>query len=477
MTRRFRLLALLPLLGGCTVGPDFHPPAVVAPSVWGRENPSVPATTSTAPIDPSWWQSFRDPELTALVGRLVQENLSLREAAERIVEGRASRRIAAAQGLPHLNEQSHLIHQRMSPSGLLSLITPAPNAPLDYDDWSNGIQASWELDLFGRVRRQVEAQTAQLQAQVEDRRAIALAAISELAQDYMQLRGIQARLAIARSTLALAERNTELVQTRFANGVATTLDLAQARGQQAGIAATVAPLEMQQAAAINAIGLLLALPPRTLEAELQTPQPVPAIPALIPIGLPGTLARRRPDVREAEAKLHAATAQTGVAVASFYPDISLTGVIGADGRMAANAFSLPARMYQVGPQISIPIFQGGQLRGQLQLRKAQQREAALDFQQVVLRAWTEVDDALTALNEAQQARKDILVSVDQNQAALDAARQRYAQGASDFLNVVSAEAALLSARNQLAGSNTELATDLVSLYRALGGGWEAAEPG
>ncbi len=472
------LLRLSALLGlsGCTVGPDFHPPTVAAPSSWGQERGDVAGATSAAPVDPLWWRSFHDPELSSLIGRLAAQNLDLREAAERIEQGRAQRRIAAAQGLPHLDAQSSLTHQRMSPTGFISLVTPAPGANLDYDDWKNGLSASWELDLFGRVRRDVEASRADLQVQIEDRRGLALSALSELAQDYLQLRGVQARLSIAETTLTLAQRNTDLVVDRLRNGVATTLDIAQARAQQAAIAGTLPPLRTEQAALVNAIGLLLAEPPRALGAELAQVSPVPPIPASVPVGVPATLVRRRPDVRSAEAALHAATARTGVAVAAFYPDIALTGMVDADGRLAVNAFSLPSRAYSLGPQISIPLFEGGQLRGQLQLRKAQQREAAIAFQRTVLRAWTEVDDALTAYAEAQRARQDIVVAEQQDEAALSAARQRYQQGASDFLNVITAQSQLLQARNDLSMSDTRLATDLVVLYRALGGGWQAAEP-
>ncbi len=462
---------------GCTVGPDFHPPPVASPTVWGAEPTDVASTTSTAPVDPLWWKSFHDPELDALIGRLVAQNLDLRQAAERIEQGRAQRRIAAAQGLPHLDEQSSLTHQRMSPAGFISLITPAPGANLDFDDWKNGLSASWEIDLFGRVRRLVEASRADTQRLVEDRRGLALSALSELAQDYLQLRGVQDRLAIQAESERLARQDTALVMSRFDNGVATTLDIAQARGQQAAIAGTASPLRTQQAALMNAIGLLLAEPPRALAAELARPGAVPALPATVPVGLPGALVRRRPDVRAAEAALHAATARTGVAVAAFYPSISLTGMVDADGRLAANAFSLPARAYSLGPQISIPLFEGGQLRGQLQLRRSQQRAAAIAFQQTVLRAWNEVDDALTAYAEAQRARQQTVIAAQQDETALSAARQRYQEGASDFLNVLTAQAQLLQARNELSMSDTALATDLVVLYRALGGGWQAAEPG
>jgi NodT family efflux transporter outer membrane factor (OMF) lipoprotein len=264
------------------------------------------------------------------------------------------------------------------------------------------------------------------------------------------------------------------VNKRFGDGVATTLDLAQARAQQATIAATLPPLRTQEAEFINIIGLLLGYAPRTLEAELRRSQILPRVPRLVPVGLPGTLVRRRPDIREAEAKLHEATAQTGVAVASFYPDVTLNGAVNVESLRLSNLFSPTSAAFAVGPSISIPIFEGGRLRGVLALRESQQREAAISFQKTVLRAWKEVDDALTAYREAQRRRADVARSVAENQAALQAARQRYSEGAIDFLNVISTQAQLLQSENDLADSDTQIATYLVNLYRALGGGWEVA---
>jgi len=193
------------------------------------------------------------------------------------------------------------------------------------------------------------------------------------------------------------------------------------------------------------------------------------------VGLPGTLIRRRPDVREAEARLHEATAQTGVAVASFYPDVTLNGAVGVESLRLSNLFSPTSTAFALGPSMSIPIFEGGRLRGVLALHESRQREAAILFQKTVLRAWKEVDDALTAYREVQRRRADVARSVTENQAALQAAKQRYSEGAIDFLNVIATQAQLLQSENDLADSDTQIAIDLVNLYRALGGGWEVAD--
>ncbi len=469
-------LASLLALAGCTVGPDFQPPAVDAPGRWGAERTDVPSRTGPGEIDPRWWDSFHDRRLSALVGRVAAQNLDLQTAAERILQGRAQRQVVAAQGLPQLNEASSYARTRYSLTGNpIALVLPVPGAPTEFDVYQNGLNSSWELDLFGRVRRQVEAANAETQAAIEDRHGIALSAIAELAQDYLQLRGVQAQLAIAERNLGLARQNSRLVQDRFANGVATTLDMAQAYAQQSSIAASVPPLRTQQAALINAIGLLLGEQPRALEAELRPRQSQPRVPALVPVGLPATLVRRRPDLRQAEARLHSATAQTGVAVAEFYPDVSLTGSVSLQSLKFKDAFSLYSRAFDIGPSVSIPIFRGGQLRGTLRLRQSQQREAAITFRRTLLQAWQEVDNALTAYAEAQRRRVQLSDAVAQNQAALRAARQRYAEGVIDFLNVNSAQSALLQTENELADSQTQIATDLVALYRALGGGWQVAD--
>jgi NodT family efflux transporter outer membrane factor (OMF) lipoprotein len=318
---------------------------------------------------------------------------------------------------------------------------------------------------------------AETLAAVENRHGVALAALAELAQSYVLLRGTQNRLEIAKRNLRLADENVELVNTRFGSGVATTLDLAQARAQQATIAAILPPLRIQEAELINAIGLLLGDAPRALETELHRSRMLPRVPRRVPVGVPGTLVRRRPDVREAEAHLHEATAQTGVAVASFYPDVTLNGAVSVESLRLSNLFTPTSAAFAVGPSISIPIFEGGQLRGVLTLRESRQREAAIFFQKTVLLAWKEVDDALTAYREVQHRRADVARSVTENQAALQAARQRYSEGAIDFLNVIATQAQLLQSENDLADSDTQIATDLVLLYRALGGGWEVADVG
>src|SRR3984957_707590 len=329
-------------LTGCTVGPDYQSPEIKeAPTRSAPNGGDVSSRTVEDAVDIVWWKSFRDFELTSLVERLASQNLDLQTAAERVIQSVAQRQVAASAGLPHIEGQSSATYNGASPNGVLSLLTPAPGAPLEYGLFRDGLTSSWQLDLFGRVRRAVEAADANTPAAVENRHGVALAAVAELAQSYMQLRGTQNRLEIAKRNLRRAEENVELVNARFGSGVATTLDLAQARGQQATIAATLPPLRIQEAELINAIGLLLGDAPRALETELHRTRMLPRVPRKVPVGLPGTLIRRRPDIREAEAQMHEATAQTGVAVANFYPDVTLNGAVGVESLHLSNLF-IPA---------------------------------------------------------------------------------------------------------------------------------------
>ena len=476
MTLRAVVLAVV--LGGCTVGPDFSAPASDAPGHWWGP-PAAPGTSNVVTfggeVDATWWDQFHDPELSSLVGRLAAQNLDLQAAAERVQQGRAQRQITASQGLPHVDANGSYERMRSSPTGPVSLFQPVPGAPYEFDQWTDSLSASWELDLFGRVRRAVEADQANTATAIEARHGIALMEMADVAQDYLQLRGTQALETSALANLGNAQRNVALVRTRFANGVSTTLDIANAEAQRATIESTLPQLRTEKARLVNAIGLLLGQAPRTLEAELLRDDASPLIPPSVAIGLPADLARRRPDIREAEARLHAATAETGVAVASFYPDVKLMGQAGTQSLQFTETFNLHSSFFAVGPAIDIPIFEGGRLRGQLHLRKSEQRQAAIAYHATVLRAWQEADDALTAYDQAQRRGDAIAEAVKQNTVALAAARQRYAQGAIDFLNVIVSENAVLQSQNTLASTRTQIAIDLVGIYKALGGGWQIAD--
>jgi NodT family efflux transporter outer membrane factor (OMF) lipoprotein len=514
MGRAVWLMLLAMSAAGCTAGPDWTPHAMWSPSSWlaGRHGGagSAPAQASvpvTAPIDASWWDIFHDKELTSLEDRVAAANLNVRLATVRLVESRAQRQITGADQFPSLQADGSYTRQEISKKGVLGLfggaggasggsftsqggsanglsgrsggipttVTGGANVP-PFNLWQYGFDASWERDLWGRVRREVEGADASVEASADARRNALLSVLAEVARDYLQLRGIQAQLAITRQNIATEQESLGLTQDRFRGGLTAELDVANAAAQLETTRAQVPPLEQQQAQTINALSFLLGEAPGALEAELITPAPVPPVPPRVPIGVPSELARRRPDIREAEAQLHAATADIGVAVADFYPKITLDGSIGLQALQFKDLGNWGARQYGLGPSISLPIFEGGRLRATLELRRVQQQEAALTYQQTVLQAWHDVDNALTAYGTEQRRHDALAAAVQQNRLALDLARQRYTQGLADFLNVLDAQRALLSVQLELADSGTAVSSDLVQLYKALGGGWETNFP-
>ena len=503
MTSSLRALMVLaltgPLLVGCMVGPNFARPTVAAPAAYDRLSSALaPSRPAEVPVVAEWWTLFDDPTLTSLEGRLADANLDVKAATARLLQSRAQRRVAGAREYPNVGAAGSYYRERASPNGILSLMGTGAaatqqqsangSAPFGvsslsgsdgsppYDLWQAGVDTSWELDLWGGVHRNVEAANAALQESLEDQRAILLSAQAELARDFIDLRASQALLAITRHNLDVARDSVRLTRLRFDQGVVTNLDVADAQAQVATIEARIPPLETRRDALINALSLLLAQQPGALAGELVAESDIPGLPAHVPVGLPSELARRRPDIRRAEAELHRATAAIGIAKADFYPSISLTGSLGTQALALSNLGSWASHQFVVGPSISLPFFQGGRLKGTLALRKAEQQEAAIRFQQTVLKAWHEIDDAFSAYDGQQRRRDRLAEAVRHNRAALEVAQRRFREGAIDFLNVLSVQCALLDAESDLAASNGQAASDLVVLFKTLGGGWETAFP-
>ena len=277
---------------------------------------------------------------------------------------------------------------------------------------------------------------------------------------------------IARQNLAIARDLEKLVRIRRKDGVTTDLDVANAAAQVASIESRLPMLESRRATRANAIGVLLAQPPGALDPILDAPHAVPGLPASVPIGFPSELAQRRPDIRQAEAQLHAATAAIGVAQADFYPRITLNGSAGFQSLQLSSLASWASGQFVIGPSISLPIFEGGRLTGMLNLRRAQQQEAAIVYQRTVLEAWREVDDALVVYHAEQQRHDRLVAIVTLNQRALAIAQQQYRSGAADYLDVLNAQRQLFDAQGQQETSEAEAAMHLVTLCKALGGGWE-----
>lgn len=516
-------LLLCVALSACAVGPDFKAPNGLGqdePAHWRDPQRTSDATsngeapkpgagavkvpdatavsshpTEDSDPDPRWWRSFNDPTLDGLIARAAQSNLDLREAVLRIEEARAQVQGAAAQGLPNVRATGSYTREQLGIKGILddqnvnsridalgasgqgaSVQNGARNLVDQLEQpvnlWQAGFDASWELDLFGRVRRSVEAANAQTEAAVESRNDALLSLEGEVAQNYMQLRGAQAQLDIAKRLVDEQNGVLTLTQSQARVGLASQQDVQSAAAQLESTRAQLPQFEQQIAQALNGLSYLLAEPPGALDDELSAPAAVPPVPPVVATGLPSTLARRRPDIRRAEANLHAATANVGVAVAQFYPDISLTGQIGLRGTHASDLARWSHLFYSFGPSVSLPIFEGGALVSNLKVTKAQQAEAALEYRKTVLLALRDVDNALAVYRTDQTRRTSLERSAAAQQDAFDLARESYRKGLTNFIDVLDAERQLSQVRQQYAQSTTQVSTDLVALYKALGGGWE-----
>lgn len=476
MSPASRLVPLLLALGmaGCTLGPDFKRPDTQAPGEWAAlQGQAAPSQPAAEPLETRWWENFHDARLSALVDRVAARNLDLQIASARLLQSRAQRSSIAADETPSVGVEAGYDRARNSAEGLSD---PSGNSGKSaFSLWQGDLTASWEIDLWGRVRRQVEAADASVQVAEDDRRGVLLALLSETAGDYIQLRAVQRTLQVTHDNLEVARHGLKLSQQRQDEGVATRLDVAQASAQVASIEARLPTLEARQADLINALSLLAAEPPRSLQAELLQPGELPAPQQRFAIGVPSELAERRPDIRQAEARLHAATANIGVAKADFYPSIRLSGNVGFQALQLSDFGGWDSRRFGIGPQLSLPIFEGGRLKGMLELREAQQQEAALHYQQVVLHAWHEIDDVLRLYNASQLRRDRLAEAVRQNRIALETAQRQYVEGAVDFLNVLSVQSALLASEEQWIDSSAAVSQALVGLYKALGGGWQAFE--
>ncbi|MDE8346730.1 MAG: efflux transporter outer membrane subunit, partial [Acidocella sp.] len=416
-------------LSGCMMGPNFHPPHPAVPAAFINDSPANagPAYVTGDAVDPQWWNSFHDAELTSLETRAVAQNLDVQMATQRLLEAQAQAQIDGAVLYPNLGAAASYTREGPSKKGIFAAFGAAggastsagsvangssrasgggaiPGATINaLDLYQYGLQSDYDLDLWGKNRRAAEAAIAAAQASAEARRAALLNVEAQVASNYIQLRGTEYVLGIIQQNLDSANQLVNLTNERQQAGLTTALDVANARATAAQIQAQIPSLTATRDALIGQIGLLLGVTPEVLPAELTTPAAVPLTPPSVPVGMPGDLLRRRPDVREAEASLHEATAETGVAEADFFPDISLSGSVSLQALQFKNLNELAAITYAVGPNISIPLFEGGQLRGQLSLRKAQQRQAAIAYAKTVLTAYYQVDTALSAYSQEHAA--------------------------------------------------------------------------
>jgi multidrug efflux system outer membrane protein len=499
----YTLLGVIPivmLIAACTLGPNFVRPSPQVPAHWSNRAVAPPAAAGPTPSARAgapaalsqvteqsaelraWWSGFGDPTLSSLIDRAAGSNLDLRTAVLRIDEARAQRAIAAAAYWPTVAAGASFTRQRFSEttqSG--SLFNSVGNfhlpggagisVPNPYDQFQLSADATWEIDLFGRVRRSVEAANANLQVSVEDRHAVLVSVLADVARSYLELRGAQLRARVAADNLATIEELLDLTRQRQAAGLTTYVDVSNAAAQVFSSHASLPAFELQITQNINQLSLLIAREPEALRGELASPAAVPLAPPEVAIGLPSELARRRPDIREAEANLHAATAQIGIAVANLFPRLTLSANGGFQSESAGNLLQWASRFGSIGPTLDLPIFDRGRWNT-VHLYDVRAQEAALAYQHTVLNALHEVENALAAYGADQLRRAWLTATVTQNRDALALSRQRYEAGVSNFIDVLDAERTLQQEEMSLADSATAVSIDLVALYRALGGGWQ-----
>jgi multidrug efflux system outer membrane protein len=474
---------LIVCLGACKVGPNFVPPNEPTPKEYAESAP--PASATTAP-DRTWWNQFHDAQLDRLEDQAAAGNLGLKVAYLRILEARLQVQASRAQGLPSLSGTASYTREQLGLAGIVksqgSALGSAPpevqnlvsslEKPINL--YQLGFDASWEIDLFGKVRRSVEAADAQSKQAVESKNDLLVSLEAEIAQTYFQLRAAQVLRQMTTSLIADQREVVELTGSRQLHGLGSEADVQTARAQLASLQAQLPQYEQSIASSRHALAVLCGQMPEAFDAALGTAAELPALPQMVPVGIPSSLARRRPDIRGSEEALHAATAQVGVSVASLFPQLSLTGSLGLRNTDTRYLFDWASKFYSAGPGISVPIFNGGALIANVRLSRAEAAAAALSYRSTVLNALQEVEDGLNSLREDAERSASLDTTVAADQRALDINLDAYRHGLATYVTVLTLQLQTIQARQQLAQALLTQIIDLIKLYKALGGGWETS---
>jgi outer membrane protein, multidrug efflux system len=455
-------LALM-ALAGCTVGPD---PIAPEPSVSPAWHSELQDGLTAKPIDPntlaSWWITLNDPQLSGLIDRAAAGNLDLKTAHSRIRESRARRGIAEGAGLPTLTAAASATSRRTDTNRGLDTTS---------ESYTSSFDAGWEVDLFGRVRRSVEAAQADLESVEEDLHDVLVSLLAETALNYIEVRTFQARLAAAEANLETQNETYQLTLWRSQTGLDDELAMHQARYNLESTRSQIPTLRTGLEEAMNRLAVLLGETPGNLHQELETPRAIPVPPAEVAVGVPADTVRRRPDVRRAERELAAQTARVGVATAALYPRLTLNGSIGVESLSLRDpSSSTRTGTVSGGPGISWAIFDPT-VRPNIEVQSALQEQALIRYQAVVLGSLEEVENALIAYAQEQRRRDNLRQATESAQAAADLAQFKYQAGLTDFSNVLDAQRSLLSFQDQLHQSNGTVTSNVIRLYKALGGGW------
>ena len=466
------LIASMLFLTGCAVGPNYRRPAVSTPVQWTTPQPRG----TVKGVDPQtelWWKSFQDAELDSLIDRAVRANYDLELATARVQESRAAAGFARAGYSPQINAGAAITRNRQIGVGLTRDANGPKAQPFAYETNAYNIdtELSWEIDLFGRIRRGAEAAKADLAASEQDRRNVLITLLGDIARYYSDLRGAQLRLEIAGKNIATALDTLGLTKARAGAGQATERDVAQAESQLESVRAQVPTLNTDVQIAIHRLSVLLGKQPGDLETELSQQAPVPPVPPDAPTGVPSELLERRPDILRAEAQVAAATARVGEAKSEYFPRFTLLGAAGRQARQLHDLSFGLGNFFAVGPSVSVPVFTGGRIKSSVEIQNARVRESVAVYQATILRALEETENALVAYGNEQERRDRVAASVRSDETAFELANVQYRAGLTDFLTVLDAQRQLYANQDLLAQSQTRVTTNLIGLYRALGGGW------
>jgi multidrug efflux system outer membrane protein len=458
----------LALLAGCAVGPNYQPPKTTAPEQW--TSPMAGGETN-GPVNLStWWKNFNDTNLDSLIATAIQSNLTLRVAEAHVREARAERDVLAGSLWPSVGSSGSYSRNRYGANSFPPLA--GFGIPLDYSLYNANFDAAWELDIFGGTRRAVEAANAEIGAAEYGQRDVLISLLAEVARNYIEARGYQQRLDIARQNIQVQQETLALTQNRYQNGLGNDLDVQQATAILETTKAELPSLETGFTQSVNGLAVLLGQQPGALIHNMSAEIPIPPAPPQVPVGLPSDLLQRRPDVQRSERELAAATARIGAAKADLFPQFSLTGIAGLESVSAGNWFDYASRYWSAGPTVQWEIFEAGSIRANVRVQNARQEQALDGYQQTVLVALEDAENALTAYAREQTRHESLSQSVQANEQALELSTQLYKNGLADFLHVLDSERTLYEAQDALVQSDQIISLDLVQLYKALGGGWE-----
>jgi len=467
------ILVLFSLQGCTMVGPDYDAPVIKTPDTWAMKINQQVSKGPDATLQ-SWWTIFDDPVLDELIERSRKNNLDVKIAVSRVRESRAILTIANGGKQPLINANANAQRMEQSKNGDLAPVERFGGTE-SHALFQLGLDASWEIDVFGRVRRTIESAGAGYQASIEEYRDVMVTLFAEVALAYIDVRTAQQQIVIAKSNAEDQRKSMGLAQDQYDTGLSSKLDVTQAKANLATTEAMIPKLQISLALALNRLAVLLGQDAGALHSELQQIKPLPRPDKVIAIGIPADVLRQRPDIRKAERLLAAQTAQIGVATAALYPRFSLGGSYALQSREFDTLFKSSSATWLIGAPMQWNLFSGGQVRGNIQVQEEKTRQLLLQYENQVLSAIEEVENAITGYDLHQEQARYLREAVSATTESVDLVLTQYTTGLTDFNNVFVMQRELLAQQAQLLASEARTVIDLVSLYKALGGGWNLQE--